>query len=252
MANIVINNIDIACDDVAILTDIMEKYTTNGCLDFNKIEPIPDELHIPEPFSSILVRALSDYLSIINPRNKKYQDDPLRQKYPAVTCDEMQNILNKLRRYGDPGLIEILQIDLTPFQAKVHLEDVLLNPDFGEWVNPTAVESIENWIEWGKAYVDNIDRYGVPNSTMWAKRYWGTEGCGTTTSKCKIVSNVLTTCNVLTTRIQTRWDPPHKILMTLSMEYPTIRIYNKYKSEFWRGYLQAIYYGGTMADDIKI
>lgn len=245
MANIVINNIDIVCDDVTVLNDIMEKYTTNGALDFNKIEPIPEELHIPEPFSSILVRALSDYLSIINPRNKKYQDDPLRQKYPAVTCDEMQNILNKLRRYGDPGLIEILQIDLTPLQAKVHLEDVLLNRDFDEWI-PAAFKSIENWIEWGKAYVDNIYKYGAPNSNMWAKRYWGTEGCGTTTSKCKIVGNVLTT------RIQTRWDPPHKILMALSRLYPDCRIFNKYKSEFWRGYVQAVYNGGAITDDIKI
>ena len=158
----------------------------------------------------------------------------------------MINMLDMLKRYGDPGLIKILQIDLSPLQAKVHLEDTLLNHDFDEWVNPMDVESIENWIEWGKAYVDNIYRYGAPNSNMWAKRYWGTEGLGKTTSKCKIVGNVLTT------RIQTRWDPPHKILMALSMEYPTISIYNKYKSEFWRGYLQAIYYGGTMADDIKI
>lgn len=245
MANIVTNNIDIVCDDVTVLNEIMEKYTTKGSLDFNKIAPIPDELHIPEPFSSILVKALSDYLSIINPRNKKYQDDPLRQKYPAVSFDEMQDILNKLKRYGDPGLIEILQIDLMPLQAEVHLKEVLLDYDLHEWI-PTAFESIENWIEWGKAYIDNIYKYGVPNSNMWAKRYWGTEGLGTTISECKIVGNVLTT------RIQTRWDPPHKILMTLSMEYPTISIYNKYKSEFWRGYLQAIYYGGTMADDIKI
>lgn len=252
MANIVINNIDIVCDDVTVLSDIIEKYTTNGCLDFNKIEPIPDELHIPEPFSSLLVKALSDYLSIINPHNKKYQDDPLRQKYPAVTCDEMQNILNKLGRYGDPGLIEILQIDLTPFQAKVHLEEVLLNRDFDEWI-PTAFKSIENWIDWGKAYVDNINRYGVPNSNMWAKRYWGTEGCGKTTSKCKIVSNVLLTRNALTTRIETRWDPPHKILMELSLlYYPECTIYNKYKSEFWRGYVQAIYHGGEINDDVKI
>ena len=245
MANIVTNNIDIVCDDVTVLNDIMDKYTTKGALDFNKICPIPDELHIPEPFSSILVKALSDYLSIINPHNKKYQDDPLRQKYPAVTCDEMQDILNKLKRYGDPGLIDILQIDLTPLQAEVHLKDILLNYDLHEWI-PTPFKSIENWIDWGKAYVDNIYRYGVPNSNMWAKRYWGTDGLGKTISECKIVGNVLTT------RIQTRWDPPHKILMALSMEYPTIRIYNKYKSEFWRGYLQAIYYGGTMDDDIKI
>ena len=248
MANIVTNNIDIVCDDNdgVVLNEIMEKYTTNGGLDFRKIEPIPDELHIPEPFSSILVKALSDYLSIINPHNKKYKDDPLHQKYPTVTCDEMQDILNMLKRYGDPGLIEILQINLTPSQARAHLEDVLLNPELGEWVDPTAVKSIEDWIEWGKAYVDNIYRYGVPNSTMWAKRYWGTEGLGKTISECKIVDNVLTT------RIQTRWDPPHKILMMLSMEYPTIRIFNKYKSEFWRGYLQAVYYGGEMDDDIKI
>lgn len=246
MANIVTNNIDIVCDDVAILSDIMEKYTTNGCLDFRKIEPIPDELHIPEPFSSILVKALSDYLSIINPHNKKYQDDPLRQKYPAVTCDEMQNILNKLRHYGDPGLIEILQIDLTPFQAKVHLENVLLDHDLHEWI-PTAFKSIENWIDWGKAYVDNINRYGVPNSTMWAKRYWGTEGCGKTISKCVIVGS-----SVLTTRIETRWDPPHEILTELSRLCPDCIIYNKYKSEFWRGYVHAVYQGGTMSDDIKI
>ena len=245
MANIVTNNIDIVCDDATLLNEIMEKYTTKGALDFNKICPIPDELHIPEPFSSILVKALSDYLSIINPHNKKYQDDPLRQKYPAVTCDKMQDILNYLRRYGDPGLIEILQIDLTPLQAEVHLKDILLNYDLHECI-PTPFKSIENWIDWGKAYVDNIYRYGVPNSNMWAKRYWGTDGLGKTISECKIVGNVLTT------RIQTRWDPPHKILMALSMEYPTIRIYNKYKSEFWRGYLQAIYYGGTMDDDIKI
>ena len=246
MANIVINNIDIGCGDTEVLHEIMEKYTTNGGLDFNKIRPIPDELHIPEPFSTILVKALSDYLSIINPHNKKYQDDPLRQKYPAVTCDEMQNILNKLGRYGDPGLIEILQIDLTPSQTKVHLEEVLLNHDFDEWI-PTAFKSIEDWIDWGKAYVDNINKYGVPNSTMWAKRYWGTEGCGKTTSKCKIVSNV-----VLTTRIETRWDPPHVILTELSRLCPDCIIYNKYKSEFWRGYVQAVYQGGTMTDDIKI
>lgn len=245
MANIIINNIDIVCDDAAVLNEIMEKYTTNGELDFNKIEPIPDELHMPEPFSSILVRALSDYLSIINPHNKTYQDDPLRQKYPAVTCDEMQDILNKLKRYGDPGLIEILQIDLTPSQAKVHIEDVLHNRDFDEWI-PTAFKSIENWIEWGKAYVDNIHKYGSPNSCMWAKRHWGTEGVGTTTSKCKIVGNVLTT------RIETRWDPPHGILIALSRLYPDCIIYNKYKSEFWRGYVQAVYNGGAITDDIKI
>lgn len=250
MANIVTNNIDIVCDDVAILSDIMEKYTTNGCLDFNKIEPIPDELHIPEPFSSILVKALSDYLSIINPHNKKYQDDPLRQKYPAVTCDEMQNILNKLRHYGDPGLIEILRIDSTPMLAKAHLADAL-NDEY-PWL-PSQIKTIEDWIEWGKAYVDNIDRYGAPNSTMWAKRYWGTEGLGTTISKCKIVSNVLTTRNALTTRIETRWDPPHKALRVLSLLlYPDCIIYNKYKSEFWRGYVQAVYHGGEIHDDVKI
>ena len=243
MANIIINNIDIVCDDTDVLNEIMDKYITGDSLDFNKIKPIPDELHIPEPFSSSLVKALSDYLSIINQHNKKYKDDPLRHKYPTVTCDEMQNILNKLRRYGDPGLINILQIDLTPKFVTTHFEHALSRDLI--WI-PLTIKTLEDWIDWGKAYVDNIYKYGTPNSTMWAKRYWGTEGRGTTTSKCKIVSNVLTT------RIETRWDPPHEILMELSRLYPDCIIYNKYKSEFWRGYVQAVYNGGAMTDDIKI
>ena len=244
MANIIINNIDIGCDDSDVLYEIIDKYTTGGDLDFNKIRPIPDELHIPEPFSSSLVKALSDYLSIINPHNKKYQDDPLRQKYPAVTCDEMQNILNKLRRYGDPGLIEILQIDFTPMFVKTHFEHALSRDLI--WI-PSTIKTIEDWIDLGKAYVDNISKYGYPNSTMWAKRHWGTEGRGKTTSKCEIVGN-----DVLTTRIETRWDPPHEILAELSRLCPDCIIYNKYKSEFWRGYVQAVYNGGAITDDIKI
>lgn len=243
MANIITNNIDIVCDDATVLNDIMEKYTTNGGLDFNKICPIPDDLHIPEPFSSTLVKALSDYLSIINPRNKKYKDDPFRQKYATASYDEMQDILNKLKRYGDPGLINILRIDSTPMLGKAHLADAL-NDEY-PWL-PSQIKTIDDWIEWGRSYVVNIYKYGAPNSNMWAERHWGTEGLGTTISECKIVDDVLTT------RIQTRWDPPHKILIALSRLYPDCRIFNKYKSEFWRGYLQAVYYGGEMADDIKI
>ena len=145
MANIIINNIDIGCDDSDVLYEIIDKYTTGGDLDFNKIRPIPDELHIPEPFSSSLVKALSDYLSIINPHNKKYQDDPLRQKYPAVTCDEIQNILNKLRRYGDPGLITILQIDFPPTFVKTHFDHALSRDLM--WI-PLTIKTIEDWIDW--------------------------------------------------------------------------------------------------------
>lgn len=244
MANIIINNIDIGCDDSEVLYEIIDKYTTGGDLDFNKIRPIPDELHVPEPFSSSLVKALSDYLSIINPHNKKYKDDPLRQKYSMVTCDEMQNILNKLGRYGDPGLISILQIDFPPSFVKTHF-DHAINRDL-MWI-PLTIKTMEDWIDWGKAYVDNINKYGVPNSTMWAKRYWGTEGRGKTTSKCVIVGS-----SVLTTRIETRWDPPHVVLTELSRLCPDCIIYNKYKSEFWRGYIHAVYQGGTMTNDIKI
>lgn len=215
MANTVITEIYIVCNDAAVLNEIMEKYTTNGGLDFNKICPMPEDIKTMPSFSTTVVQAISRYLSIINPNNKAYEGHPLRQKYKMVCKEEMADILEDLKRYGDPGLSSLLQINLPPDpeNGDIFSEQTFV---YGNGCRHLGGE-LHRFIDIGMEYVCNIRNYSVPNAELWMERLWGTRSNAKTVSKCEIIDNVLRT------RIETIVEP-RKIIAMLEGKYPTCKI----------------------------
>ena len=203
MANTVISEICIVCDDNAVLNEIMDKYTTNGGLDFDKICPMPEDLKDVPSLSTWVVKGISRYLSIINPNNKAYEGHHLRQKYKMVSKEEMAYILEDLKRYGDTGLSSLLQPCLSPQEAEG--EPLETSPNFEQFINA------------GMGYVWNTRNFSVPNADLWMERFWGTRTNAKTISKCEIIDNTLRT------RIETS-EEPRRVIAVLEGKYPTCKI----------------------------
>lgn len=190
MPNHIINYLIINAND--LLVKQIRKFIASdeGEIDFNKIYPMPETLNIED--GSNMDYAISYFLSAINPYNEEY---PIEKK----EYEKYKEIANKTGRQR--------------FFQRVY-SDNLKYKDFERFMksriqsnNPSVQQKeIIDFLNMGKQYLDNHEKYDAPTWYDWRCREWGTKwNAYDTKSLCSYMVEFLTA-----------WNTPREIIRKLS------------------------------------
>ena len=182
----------------AMLEQIKNDEVGIGSVDFNKILPMPEALHLTS--GSIESDAIAVYLSAINPINEEFSG------VKKIGADEFREMLKKL-----PSSSKKIDM-MMPEKEAINLSEDRYR------------ESLQYLAEKGEKYVSNVLKYGVSTWYDWAVGNWGTKwnaygydnGVEMEDSKLKFL---------------TAWAAPHPILQKLSEMYPDIKFEHEWADE---------------------
>ena len=173
----------------AMLEAIKNDEVGIGSVDFNKILPMPESLHMTS--GSIEDSAIAVYISAINPINEEYEG------IQKMDVAEFREMLKKL-----PILSQKIDI-LMPENEAINLAENKYR------------ESVRYLVDEGAKYISNLVKYGASTWYDWAVGNWGTKwnaygydnGVEMEDGKLKFL---------------TAWAAPHPIMQKLSEMYPDI------------------------------
>lgn len=182
----------------AMLEAIQNEEYGVGSVDFNKVLPMPESLHMTS--GSIEDSAIAVYISAINPINEEFEG--VKKKDAA----EFREMLKKL-----PVLSQKIDI-LMPENEAINLAEDRYR------------ESVKYLVDKGEKYVSNLIQYGASTWYDWAVGNWGTKwnaygydnGVEMEDGKLKFL---------------TAWAAPHPIMQKLSEMYPDIKFEHEWADE---------------------
>lgn len=170
-----------------------------GSIDFNKLIPMPKELHIES--SSMTDQGIELYLTSINPLVPYYG-----KRADKIKIDEYVDIIRKLNENKSfsafTGTMSAAQIESTLQKYK----DLPQN---------------KNIFFSGKQAVENVVKYGSKDWYDWAIKNWGTKWNAYEFEKV----------NEDTITFETAWSAPHPILNAISEKYPKITFSHSWADE---------------------
>lgn len=202
MANFVTNIVSINANGAElqeILNAIRRDGDVYGSIDFNKLIPMPKSLNVTD--GSITSSAVSAFLSAL------WNDCTQNPTHPEKK--------GTLARYADAAKLmkggSFLQ---KPF-------DYLTEAQIAGSAERHKM-SVPDFLELGKAYLDNQLTHGAATWYKWCTSHWGTkwnvsEGCH------------LQNGNVL--HFDTAWSAPAPILQALSQKFPTVEFDHAWADE---------------------
>jgi len=182
----------------AMLEAIQNDEVGVGSVDFNKILPMPESLHMTS--GSIEDSAIAVYISAVNPINEEFEG--VQKKDVA----EFREMLRKLPVL--PHKIDILM----PENEAINLAENKYR------------ESVKYLVDEGEKYVSNLVKYGASTWYDWATGNWGTKwnaygydnGVEMEDGKLKFL---------------TAWAAPHPVIQKLSEMYPDIKFEHEWADE---------------------
>jgi len=181
--------------------------------DFNKIIPMPDELHIIS--GTVTDRAVALYLTSINPSVRYYG-----KVTDKMILGRYLELLEKLKAKGkNLNAFDIM----TPAEKIAEYEKSVV----GEDENFNAGKTVEEAITYGKRAVDNIIKYGHMNWYDWSVANWGTKWNASSTN---ITGSTI--------EFETAWSDVSDLMCKLSEKYPDNTFYYDFAEE------QAGFYAG--------
>lgn len=201
MPNHVTNILTLSGDENQI-NELLERIKNDkfgiGTISFNKIIPMPESLNIEA--GSCENNSISIYLSAINPINEDY---PGVEKIKADEFAELFNCIKKSVRFSP----EIL-LPLNEAKGKV-----------------LSNKGIEDMMDMGRKYVNNLLEYSAATWYDWRIDNWGTkwDAYGYMDDFEYDGSGNLEFC--------TAWSAPHKVIEKLSEMFPDIEIEHKWADE---------------------
>lgn len=169
-----------------------------GTISFNKIIPMPESLNMEA--GSIENHSINLYLSAINPMNDVY---PGTEK---MSGDEFVSLWKRLKRnvrFSPEALIPLNEADSRTMPGK----------------------SVDVMLAMGKAYVDNLLKYGAATWYDWRIENWDTkwDAYGFDKDHEYDGSGVIRFC--------TAWAAPHKVIGKLSEMFPEMEVEHKWADE---------------------
>ena len=169
-----------------------------GSVDFNKILPMPESLHMTS--GSIEDSAIAIYISAVNPINEEFEG--VKKK----DVGEFREMLRKLPVL--PHKIDILM----PENEAINLAENKYR------------ESVKYLVDQGEKYVSNLVKYGASTWYDWASCNWGTKW-----NAYGYDNGVEMEDDKL--RFLTAWGAPHLVIQKLSEMYPDIKFEHEWADE---------------------
>ena len=226
MPNYVRNRIVLTGEETAIadMLNAIKDPKHTSVIDFNKIIPMPKELDVES--GSIVDIAINVYLSAVNPANRNFDHEKL-------TNDEFQKRLKVAREivnntielhYKSDGLKNLPGL-------KLYLADRM---------------TVDDLVNTGKQYIDNMIQYGHATWYEWCTANWDTKWNALnseitkSSNKPKITAlhgdpeAILLLCgtkNATQILFDTAWSEPAKVIAKLASMYPNIRFVHGYANE---------------------
>ncbi|MBR0511024.1 MAG: hypothetical protein IJJ81_00430 [Ruminococcus sp.] len=201
----------------AMLEQIKNDEVGIGSVDFNKILPMPEALHMTS--GSIENDAITVYLSAVNPINEEFSGI---KKLGAAEFSEMLKKLPSSSKKIDMMMPEKEAINLSKDRYR---------------------ESLQYIAEKGEKYVSNVLKYGVSTWYDWAVGNWGTKwNAYGYDNSVEMEDHKL--------KFLTAWAAPHPILQKLSEMYPDIKFEHEWADEdIGSNCGRYVYYGGERIEE---
>lgn len=182
----------------AMLEAIQNEEYGVGSVDFNKILPMPESLHMTS--GSIEDSAIAVYISAVNPINEEFEG--VKKKDAA----EFREMLKKL-----PVLSKKIDI-LMPENEAINLAEDRYH------------ESVQYLVDKGEKYVSNLIQYGASTWYDWSIANWGSKDNAYGYTIDRQIDDDQIYC-------LTAWTAPHPILQKLSEMYPDITFEHEWADE---------------------
>ncbi len=199
MANWVKNKVKITGpdEDVEMIFDLLTKDFL-----FSRILPIPEEVNLVS--GTVTDEAIRAYMATV------------------VDEDQKQDFIEK---YGAGSLKRMR--DEYPSQFSFHtLKQVAAEKDHGLVFDAeTDPGGLQDYILYGKQYVENLFKYGARTWYDWCIKNWGTKW------PARDVEFVDKGHGFVRYAFETAWDPPVGIFEIILKQFPTLRLDIQYADE---------------------
>lgn len=195
MPNWVFNYVDVNKKET------LDKYITKNeddsgeDFDFNKVIPMPEELNIDSPVSSI------DAMMYLTKYNSEKTTDKMRETYKCVVSP----------LFGTKEMFDV---------SRKNFEETL--KDNEEVYTPSIMSEM---YERGKMAVRNYEKYGASNWYDWRLMHWGVKWNASDTDRT----------DDLKIRFDTPWSIPEEIFIEMSKQNPDdeIEVYSEEETGWW-------------------
>ena len=167
-----------------------------GTIDFQKIIPMPDSLHIVS--GSQTTEGINLYLTLINPSVNYYGD-----KLHKMDEVELYKLYTKIKGIHSIGKYE-------PHLSISEIEEY------------RSAKQESKLLKLGKTAVENVINYGYPTWYEWRIVNWGTKWNGYDYSYNEEDSVM---------GFQTAWSAPHPIIAKLAQTFPDVTISHQWADE---------------------
>lgn len=168
--------------------------------DFNKITPMPEELNIIS--GSVTQRAIDIYLSFLNPDNKNIGVE--NSDYELF--NKQKQLLKTGSRFGN-------------HRDNLTLEQI--NETLNNLSNEEGIKTLDEFIEYGKKALLNIEKFGFQDWYSWSIENWGTKW-----NACHNIYDVENTPSEIV--FDTAWGNVSDLILKLSTMFPE----NEFEYEF--------------------
>jgi hypothetical protein len=220
MPNKIKNILTFDCSKVKlkeILEQIQDDEAGIGSIDFNKIIPMPESLHMESGSSEY--DAISLYLTSINP-NGKYIGT---EKVSSEQFSEIDNLMKTSpnhREYNNSMTVKQVKdtVNNAIVSSKI-LEGVTKCPEY----KSRSFNDVQNSLVYmGKQYTDNVLNYGCTTWYDWRIDHWGTKWSA---------HNFIYYVDENTIIFDSAWSAPIPIIKKLIELFPDVVIKHKWAGE---------------------